>query len=63
MSGELAVNESVAETDEELMETYFCGEEFTLEEQIRGLKAGVRILALFPVLCGCAHSARDAFAA
>ncbi|MDR0446214.1 MAG: elongation factor G [Oscillospiraceae bacterium] len=50
----LAVNESVAETDEELMEKYFSGEEFTLEEKIRGLKTGVRDLTLFPVFCGCA---------
>ena len=57
MSAELeelyvAVNESVAETDEELMEKYFEGEEFTLEEKVRGLKAGVRDLTLFPVFCG-----------
>ncbi|MDR3209924.1 MAG: GTP-binding protein, partial [Oscillospiraceae bacterium] len=47
-----AVNESVAETDEELMEKYFSGEEFTLEERVRGLKSGVRDLTLFPVFCG-----------
>ncbi|NLB29620.1 MAG: elongation factor G, partial [Clostridiales bacterium] len=57
MSAELeelyvAVNESVAETDEELMDKYFEGEEFTLEEKLRGLKAGVRDLTLFPVFCG-----------
>ena len=57
MSAELedlyvAVNESVAETDEELMEKYFEGEEFTLEEKVRGLKAGVRDMTLFPVFCG-----------
>jgi elongation factor G len=49
-----AVNESVAETDEELMEKFFSGEEFTLEEKIRGLKTGVKDLTLFPVFCGCA---------
>jgi len=48
-----AVNESVAETDEELMEKYFGGEEFTLEEKHRGLRAGVKDLTLFPVFCGC----------
>ncbi|MDR3310504.1 MAG: elongation factor G [Oscillospiraceae bacterium] len=47
-----AVNESVAETDEELMEKYFAGEEFTLEEKQLGLRRGVRGLTLFPVLCG-----------
>jgi len=50
----VAVNESVAETDEELMEKYFSGEEFTLEEKIQGLKTGVRDLSLFPVFCGSA---------
>ncbi|MDR0904568.1 MAG: elongation factor G [Oscillospiraceae bacterium] len=50
----VAVNESVAETDEELMEKYFSGEEFTLEEKVRGLKAGVKDLSLFPVFCGSA---------
>ncbi|MDR0862443.1 MAG: elongation factor G [Oscillospiraceae bacterium] len=49
-----AVNESVAETDEVLMDKFFDGEEFTLEEKIRGLKTGVRELTLFPVFCGCA---------
>ncbi|GAA0524587.1 elongation factor G [Saccharopolyspora subtropica] len=46
--------EAVAESDEELMEAYFGGEELT-EEQI---KAGIRKLTLareaFPVLCGTA---------
>ncbi|MCL2409707.1 MAG: elongation factor G [Oscillospiraceae bacterium] len=59
MSAELeelytAVNESVAETSEELMEKYFSGEEFTTEEIISGLKAGVKDLTLFPVFAGCA---------
>ena len=49
-----AVNESVAETSEELMEKYFSGEEFTTEEIIGGLKTGVKDLTLFPVFCGCA---------
>jgi len=49
-----AVNESVAETSEELMEKYFSGEEFTSEEIIKGLKAGVKDLTLFPVFAGCA---------
>jgi len=51
-----AVNESVAETSEELMDKYFSGEEFTTEEIIRGLKTGVKDLTLFPVFCGCAHT-------
>jgi len=59
MSAELddlytAVNESVAETDEELMDKYFSGEQFTHDELLRGLKTGVREHSLFPVFCGCA---------
>jgi elongation factor G len=49
-----AVNESVAETSEALMEKYFSGEEFTTEEIIGGLKTGVKELTLFPVFGGCA---------
>ena len=49
-----AVNESVAETSEELMEKYFSGEEFSVQEVISGLKTGVKELSLCPVFCGCA---------
>ena len=61
MSGTLdglytAINESVAETDEELMDKYFSGEEFTTEEIIRGLKTGITEQSLFPLFCGCAVS-------
>lgn len=49
-----AVNESVAETSEVLMEKYFSGEDFTTEEIISGLKIGVKELTLFPVFGGCA---------
>ena len=48
-----AVNESVAETSEELMDKYFGGEEFTTEELIQGLKSGFKDLTLVPVFCGC----------
>lgn len=51
-----AVNESVAETSEEFMDKYFAGEEFTLEEKIKGLRTGVKDLTLFPVFCGSSHS-------
>lgn len=50
----IAVNESVAETSEELMDKYFGGEEFTVEEVVRGLKVGVKDRTLCPVFCGCA---------
>ena len=47
--------ETVAESDEELMEKYFGGEELTIEE----LKAGIRKMTvnseIYPVLCGSAY--------
>ena len=48
-----AVNESVAETSEELMEKYFSGETFTEAEVISGLRSGVKERMLYPVFCGC----------
>jgi len=47
-----AVNESVAETSDEFMEKYFAGEEFTLDEKLEGLRAGIRERTLFPVFSG-----------
>ena len=44
--------EAVAETDEDLMEKYFAGEEFTREEIHRGLRLGVLSGEVMPVLCG-----------
>jgi len=51
-----AVDESVAETSEELMEKYFAGEAFTEEERIAGLRQGMRELTVFPVFTGSALS-------
>ena len=51
-----ALKESVAETSEELMDKYFSGEDFTYAEMIQGLRAGVKDLSLFPVVCGSAVS-------
>ncbi len=48
----VAVNESVAETSEELIDKYFSGEEFTVEEIVDGLRKGVKELTMFPVFCG-----------
>ena len=48
------VNESVAETSEELMDKFFDGEEFTDAEKIQGLRAGLREATLVPVFCGSA---------
>ncbi|RRD94919.1 elongation factor G [Clostridiales bacterium COT073_COT-073] len=44
--------EAVAETDEVLMEKYFNGEEFTLEEIQEAIHKGVMERTLVPVLCG-----------
>ncbi|MCT4661181.1 MAG: elongation factor G [Tissierellales bacterium] len=46
--------ESVAESDDELMEKYFNGESFTEEEIHKGLRKGVIEGTLVPVLCGSA---------
>lgn len=48
--------EAVAETDEELMEKYFSGEEFTEDEIIGTLHKGILSGDILPVLCGSATS-------
>ena len=47
-----ALNEAVAETDEELMMKFFDGEEFTHDELVKGIKLGVRNGDIAPVYCG-----------
>jgi len=49
-----AIIEASAQTDEELMEKYFSGEELTREEIIKGLRLGVVAGDVVPVLCGSA---------
>ena len=44
--------EAIASTDEDLMEKYFAGEEFTEEEMISGLSIGVKNGDICPVYCG-----------
>ncbi len=44
--------EAIASADEELMEKYFAGEEFTKEEIIKGLKSGAKTGDICPVFCG-----------
>ncbi len=44
--------EAIASADEELMEKYFAGEEFTKEEILKGLKSGVKTGDICPVFCG-----------
>lgn len=47
-----AICEAVAETDDELFEKYFSGEEFTPEEIIVGVSKGVKAGTITPVFCG-----------
>ena len=49
-----AISEAVAETDEELMDKYFSGEQFTMLELIRGVHKGVFDGSITPVFCGSA---------
>jgi elongation factor G len=53
-----ALMEAVAESDEELLEKFFGGEEFTDEEFSRGLVAGIASGSIVPVLTGCAMDGR-----
>ena len=46
--------ESVAETDDELMEKFFAGEEFSTEEIKRAIRKATIELVITPVLCGSA---------
>jgi elongation factor G len=46
--------EAAAQTDEELMEKFFGGEELTKEEVVKGLRLGVISGDVVPVLCGAA---------
>ena len=49
-----AISEAVAETDEELMDKYFSGEQFTMLEMIRGIRSGIKDGTITPVFCGSA---------
>ena len=46
------LNEAIAETDDELMEKFFGGEEFTKDEIRKGVEIGLKSETLVPVLCG-----------
>ncbi|MBM6920054.1 elongation factor G [Phocea massiliensis] len=50
-----AISEAVAETDEELFEKYFSGEQFTKEELAKGLHEGIKNGSVTPVFCGSAQ--------
>ena len=47
--------ESVAETDDALMEKYFEGGEFTIDEIKKGIRKATIDLTMTPVLCGSAY--------
>jgi elongation factor G len=47
--------EAVAETDDQLMETFFANDGLTRDELMTGLRKGFREGRLFPVLCGAAR--------
>ncbi|MBQ8819452.1 elongation factor G, partial [Campylobacter sp.] len=44
--------EAVAETDDALMEKFFGGEELTIEEIKKGIKAGCLSMNMIPMVCG-----------
>jgi elongation factor G len=46
--------EAIAETDEELMEKYFAGEELTVDEIKKAIKKATLDLEIVPMLCGTA---------
>ncbi len=46
--------ESVVETDDELLEKFFMGEDLTEEEIKKGIRKATIALKMFPVLCGTA---------
>lgn len=48
------LNESIAETDEKLMDKFFNGDVFTPEEVSMGIKAGILAGTIIPVFGGCA---------
>lgn len=50
----IMISESAAENSEDLMEKFFNGEEFTNEELLFGIRAGVVSGSLSPVFAGCA---------
>jgi elongation factor G len=52
-----AVIESAAEGDEALMEKFFDGQQLTIDEIKRGIKAGVLDGSVVPVLCGAGFTA------
>ena len=56
-----ALMEAVAETDEEFMNRYFEGEEFTQEEVVTALRTNVANAEMVPVYMGCGATAHGVF--
>jgi len=50
------LSENIAESDEELMEKFFGGEEFTDEEFLSGMRKAVITRSICPVFCGSAFT-------
>jgi len=48
--------EAVAEVDEEYMQKYFDGEEFTEDEIKKALRVGIKDGTVVPVICGSVHA-------
>ena len=48
------IKEAIATTDDELMDRYFSGDEFTQDEIAKGVRLGVRSGEIRPVFCGSA---------
>ncbi len=61
VSSKNSLMEAVAETNEEFMERYFNGEEFTEEEIINALKTEVAAAEMVPVYMGCGITAHGVF--
>ena len=47
--------ENLAEHDEELMEKYLEGEEFTVEDMMKGIKTATLKVGMTPILCGSSY--------
>ncbi|MEI6132587.1 MAG: elongation factor G [Bacillota bacterium] len=50
------IKEAIAETDEELMEKYFAGEEYTAQEIQTGIKKGIELGYVIPIFGGSAFA-------
>jgi len=49
------IKEAVAETSDDLMERFFADDDFTVEEMENGVRDGIAMHSVTPVLCGAAN--------